>query len=325
MERLARSVRSPLASPSDAGPDRALVAAIREELAAIEPTRACDRRAEAIGLGRRRTAREGALARLALRLGRADAREAGIGVVPGAADPAAFDWATAAEHCRLAWLRGRFLAAGSLSVAGGRTHLEFVVSAEEAPRLAARLSELGLPARWRIRRGRGVVVWKRRETVTTFLRRIGATASVLELEARAVSRALRGDLNRILNAESANLVRSVEAAWRQLAAIDALDADGRLARCAPRVRAVAAARRAAPEASLTELADTLGFPRAAVQRALEGLVRLAEGGGGVSGTGRRRFPDRRLSPRAEAARPRPDGWARARAARRAEPPGPELR
>ncbi|HWP63076.1 MAG TPA: DNA-binding protein WhiA, partial [Candidatus Binatia bacterium] len=247
-------------------------------------------------------------------------------VVPGAADPAAFDWPTAAEHCRLAWLRGRFLAAGSLSVAGGRTHLEFVVAAEEAPRLAARLAELGLPARWRIRRGRGVVVWKRRETVTTFLRRIGATASVLELEARAVSRALRGDLNRILNAESANLVRSVEAAWRQLAAIDALDADGRLARCSPRVRAVAAARRAAPEASLTELADSLGFPRAAVQRALEGLVRLAEGGGGAPGSSRRRAPARRLPWPPEAVggpvRPaalepgRPDGD---------EPPGPGLR
>jgi DNA-binding protein WhiA len=263
-----------LTSVVDAHPERAIVAAIREELAAIEPSRACDRRAEAIGLGRRRTAREGALARLALRLGRGDPST--TGVVPGAADPTAFDWATAAEHCRLAWLRGRFLAAGSLSVAGGRTHLEFVVRPEEAPVLAARLAELGLPAAWRIRRGSGVVVWKSRETVTTFLRRIGASASVLELEARAVSRALRGDLNRVLNAEAANLVRSVEAAWRQLAAIEALEADGRLARCPPRLRAVAAARRSAPEASLTELAGDLGLHRSAVQRALEQLVRLAE-------------------------------------------------
>lgn len=258
-------------------PDRALVAAIREELAALEPSRLCDRRAEAIGLGRRRTAREGALARLALRLARGDS--ALDGVVPGTADPDAFDWATAPEHCRIAWLRGRFLAAGSLSVAGGRTHLEFVVRAEEAPLLAARLGELGLPAGWRIRRGRGVVIWKRREAVTTFLRRLGASASILELEARAVSQSLRGDLNRVLNAESANLARSVEAAWRQLAAIEVLEADGRLARCSALVRAVAAARREAPEASLTELAEELGLHRSAVQRALARLVRLAEEGG----------------------------------------------
>ena len=44
-----------------------------------------------------------------------------------------FAWARAAEHCRVAWLRGRFLARGSLSLAGGRTHLEFVVAPDEAP------------------------------------------------------------------------------------------------------------------------------------------------------------------------------------------------
>lgn len=273
----------------DADPGRALVAAIREELAAVEPARPCDRRAEAIGLGRRRAAREGALARLAVRLARGE--DAADGVVPGTADPGAFAWATAADHCRLAWLRGRFLAAGSLSVAGGRTHLEFLVRPEEAPVLAARLAELGLPAAWRLRRGRGVVFWKRRETVTTFLRRIGASASVLELEARGVSRTLRGDLNRVVNAEAANLVRSVEAAWRQLAAIDALEADGRLGRCPPVVRAVAAARRAAPEASLRDLAEELGLHRSAVQRALDRLVRLADADGAGEadrGRGRRR-------------------------------------
>ena len=56
-----------------------------------------------------------------------------------------FDWAAAAEHCRAAWLRGRFLARGSLSLAGGRTHLEFVVDPAEAPDLAARLADIGLP------------------------------------------------------------------------------------------------------------------------------------------------------------------------------------
>ena len=113
-----------------------------------------------------------------------------------------FDWSTAREHCRLAYLRGRFLARGSLSLAGGRTHLEFVVPVEEAPTLAQRLAEVGLPARARVRRGRGVVTWKSADTVGTFLRRAGAGASLLELEARQVARALRGELNRVINAES---------------------------------------------------------------------------------------------------------------------------
>ena len=128
----------------------------------------------------------------------------------------------------MAWLRGRFLARGSLSLAGGRTHLEFVVPPDEAPVLAGRLADVGLPAAWRIRRGEGVVTWKSAESVGTFLRRIGAAGALLELEARQVSRALRGELNRVLNAESANLQRAVAAAGRQLDAIAVLEADGRL-------------------------------------------------------------------------------------------------
>ena len=86
---------------------------------------------------------------------------------------------------------------------------------------------------------------------------------------------MRGDLNRLLNAESATLGRIVAASARQLEAIDTLLADGRLARLPEPVRAVAATRRTIPEASLAELADELGEPRGRVQRALERIESLA--------------------------------------------------
>lgn len=175
----------------------------------------------------------------------------------------------------MAYLRGRFLAYGSLSIAGARTHLEFVVRPEEAPELAAWVVDAGMPASWRVRRGRGVVTWKSGEIVGLFLRRIGAGAALLELEARQVSRAMRGELNRILNAESSNLQRSVAAAGRQLAAIDQLEADGRLGEQPYVVRAVADARRETPEATLADLAERLGLHRSGVQRALERVERLA--------------------------------------------------
>jgi DNA-binding transcriptional regulator WhiA len=248
--------------------ERDLVTALRNELAGIDPARPCDRVAEAAGLGADVPNREPAVTRLAHRLRRA-----------ADADPeaiAAFDWEASPEHCRTAWLRGRFLARGSLSLAGGRTHLEFVVPAAEAPILAARLGEVELPASWRLRRGRGVVTWKSAEAVGTFLRRIGATGAVLELEARQVSRALRGELNRVLNAESANLQRAVAAAGRQLDAIAALEADGRLQEQPYVVRLVAEARRETPEATLGELAERLELHRSAVQRALERIERMAE-------------------------------------------------
>jgi hypothetical protein len=249
--------------------ERDLVVALRSELAGIDPARPCDRLAEAAGLGDDAWNREPAVTRLAVRLERRGVEPAGAG------GGLPFDWDSAADHCRWAWLRGRFLARGSLSLANGRTHLEFIVSPEEAPVLAARLAELGLPAAWRLRRTRGVVTWKSGESVGTFLRRIGAGAALLELEARQVSRALRGELNRVLNAESANLQRAVAAAGRQLEAIARLEDDGRLAAQPRVVRAVAAARRETPEATLADLAARLDLHRSAVQRALERLERLA--------------------------------------------------
>jgi DNA-binding protein WhiA len=189
--------------------------------------------------------------------------------------PATFDWARSAEHCRVAYLRGRFLAHGSLSLASGRTHLEFVLPVEEARDLCERLRQFEMVASWRVRRGRGVVTWKSVETVGTFLRLVGGGASLLELEARQVSRSVRGDLNRVINAESANLQRAVAAAARQLEAIDALEEDGRLAEQRYLVRLVADARREEPEATFSELAERLGLHRSAVQRAFDRIERLA--------------------------------------------------
>lgn len=261
------------------GSERDLVIALRAELAGIDPARDCDREAERAGLDPPGRRRDPALARLAVRLARHEWTDApdspGGERHPAGAAAATFDWARRPEHCRMAWLRGRFLARGSLSLSSGRTHLEFVVQPEEAPVLAARLGEAGAPPSWRVRRNRGVVTLKSVESIQLLLRRIGAGASLLELEARQVARSLRGDLNRVINAESANLARTVIAAGQQLDAIAALEADGRLAGEPAPVRAVAAARRETPEATLGELAERLSMHRSAVQRALERLERDA--------------------------------------------------
>ena len=94
--------------------ERDLVTALRNELAAIDPARPCDRVAEAAGLGTRLVTREPAIARLAVRL-----RRAGEG-----SQAAPFDWATAAEHCRTAWLRAVQKAAPQRQAAanGALTH-----------------------------------------------------------------------------------------------------------------------------------------------------------------------------------------------------------
>ena len=264
-------------------PERELVAALRAELAAVDPGRPCDRAAERAGLGAAPRPGDQPLARLVHRLS-AD--------VAGEGAPPSFRWDRAAEHCRIAYLRGRFLATGSLSLASGRTHLEFVVPADEAAGLARQLTAIGLPPSRRIRRGRGVLTWKSAEVVGTFLRLIGAGAALLELEARQVSRALRGDLNRVINAESANLGRAVAAAGRQLAAIEQLESEGLLTSQPYVVRLVADGRRETPEATLSELAERLDLHRSSVQRALERVEWLALHDAPDDGPARRGRTDR---------------------------------
>jgi DNA-binding protein WhiA len=246
-------------------PDRDLVAAVRAELAAIEPARRCCRAAERAGLAEvgRGRANWPVVGRLVVRL--ENDRHA----------PAAFDWDAAQTHCRLSFLRGLFLAHGSLSLAAGRTHLEFVIPAADLPRVARQLAEIGVPAGARMRRGKGVLTWKSADTVTAFLRSAGGTAATLELEARFVTRSLRGHLNRVVNAESANLHRSVATAHRQLNHIEALRARGELDRLPRTVRAVARERRRSPEATFGQLAESLGTSRALVQRAFERIEHTA--------------------------------------------------
>ena len=213
------------------------------------------------------------MARLAVRL---DAPPAGgrRRVRPSEADR--FDWTAVADHCRTAWLRGAFLAHGSLSLGTGRSHLELVLDPEAAAELAPRLVALGHPAAIRTRRGRGVLTWKSADAILELLRRLGASASALELETRLVTHQLHGHLNRVLNAETANLRRSAGAAARQVLAIDRLRRGSGWAELAAHERAVAEARVADPGATLAEIADALGIGRARVQRAFVRIERLAE-------------------------------------------------
>jgi DNA-binding protein WhiA len=258
-------------APADGGSrltiaNRDLVGAIRAELAGVEPARRCCRLALGAGLGAAGArSRSRPVGRMALRLASDGAAKA----------VDAFDWPAAATHCRMAYLRGLFLARGSLSLAGGRIHLEFVVSPDELEPLGAWLAEVGLPAHARIRRGRGVLTWKGAEPVIAFLRRAGGTAALLELETLLVTRTLHGQLNRAVNAESANLRRSISSSRRQLASINALAAAGGLERMPRTTRALAGARLNAPEASLTELARALGISRGHVQRGFEQLEERA--------------------------------------------------
>jgi cell division protein WhiA len=271
---------------------------VRGELARIRPARACCRRAELVGLlqsaagdGSVRTL-DHATARIAVQLA------ASIGVAAtaprvGASAPSAHgrhhlrvaldgplpvDWApVTTKACdRRAFLRGLLLSAGSVSGGPGGPHVEFVLRerrrALELQRLLAASEVRSLRTE---RRGRHVVYLKGQEQIAGLLRLVGANRALLDFEASRVSRDVRNRLNRLLNAEEANLARTVRAADRQLQAIGRLEADGELDRLADGLREAAAQRRRQPDADLDTLASSLGISRSAVNHRLRRLVELA--------------------------------------------------
>ncbi len=271
---------------------------LRGELARILPARACCRRAELIGLlqgadptGSLRTL-DHATARTAVQLA------ASIGVVvpaprlaadlphaPGRhhlrvtlADVPNSDWSSVtAKACdRRAFLRGLLLSSGSVSAGPGGPHVEFVLrDAGSARRLQGLLSEGDVRAARMERRGRQVVYLKGQEQIAGLLRLTGANRALLDFESSRVSREVRNRLNRLLNAEEANLSRTVRAADRQLQAIARLEASGELERLADGLREAAAQRRRQPEADLDTLSGSLGISRSAMNHRLRRLVEIA--------------------------------------------------
>lgn len=181
--------------------------------------------------------------------------------------------------CRAAYLRGALLGAGSIS--GPRDpHLEIRLRSSEAAALmidVTRREEVEL--RGGERRGEVFVYAKGHDAIAGALALAGASDAALLLEEHAVLAATRAGVNRLSNADAANLGRTARAAHRQLEAIRGLDLD----ELPEPLAEMARLRRRNPSASLRELAAKTDPPvtKAAAQRRLEALVRLAEDQEGV--------------------------------------------
>jgi DNA-binding protein WhiA len=188
-----------------------------------------------------------------------------------------WSWADAQAHDRRAFIRGALLGAASLSLGRSGPHVEWVyASRRRAAELRSRLAECEINAAVSLRRQRTVVYVKGQEEVATLLRLTGANRALLDFETGRVGRDVRNRLNRLLNAEGANLDRTVRAADRQLRAIGMLRDAGRLDGLPDGLRQAALQRRARPDADLDTLAEALGVSRSATNHRLRRLVELAD-------------------------------------------------
>lgn len=187
-----------------------------------------------------------------------------------------WDAAPACDH--RAFLRGVLLGGGSISLAAKGPHVEFVFrERRRATELLRRLAASDVHGGLLSRRGRWVVYLKGREEIATLLQLTGANRGLLDYETSRVGRDVQNRLNRLVNAEEANLGRTVRAADRQLRAIATLDRSGRLKTLPEGLRAAAEQRRLQPEADLETLSAALGVSRSATNYRLRRLVELAEG------------------------------------------------
>ena len=217
-----------------------------------------------------------------------DAGLLGPSLAPAETPPARL---VAGAAARAAYLRGAFIAAGSVSAPRRPAHLELrahdLAGAELLRRLAA---ADGIALAVRDRGDHAAAYSKRLEPIADLLARIGAGDAALRLaEAEVVARVREG-ANRRANAETANLRRQVDAARRQLDAIDRLEEGGVLDGLSGAIQGAALLRRAHPEATLGELAARAVPPlsKPTLAGRLRRLVELAEeeGAGGPPSPGR---------------------------------------
>ena len=179
--------------------------------------------------------------------------------------------------CRAAFLRGAFLAGGSVTDPRKGYHLELATSHHSVSReVLALMRELDQEPKSAQRKGNAVIYFKQSEKIEDFLTCVGAPLAAMEVMNAKLERDLRGKVNRRVNCDAANLDKAVEAAMAQVEAIRRLEKAGTLITLPDKLREVAALRLAHPEDTLAQLAQRCDPPitKSALNHRLRKLVEL---------------------------------------------------
>ena len=182
------------------------------------------------------------------------------------------------DCCRRAFLRGAFLAGGSVTDPEKRYHLELSTTHWKVSReTGTLLLEMELPAKETERKGSSVLYYKQSEAIEDFLTVIGAPVSAMAVMEAKIEKDWRNEANRKTNCDSANVDKAVAAAQEQLAAIRKLEERAVLETLPEKLRQTAALRREHPETTLSELAELHEPPisKSAVNHRMRKLLALA--------------------------------------------------
>lgn len=181
--------------------------------------------------------------------------------------------------CKRAFIRGAFLAAGSMSDPKKAYHFEIVCAAEPmAEQIRGLMSSFSMDAKIVQRKKSYVVYLKEGSQIVDILNIMEAHVSLMKLENVRILKEMRNTVNRKVNCETANLNKTVSAAVKQLEDITYLRDTIGLEKLSEGLEEVALARLSHPDASLKELGALLSPPvgKSGVNHRLRKLGDLAE-------------------------------------------------
>lgn len=183
------------------------------------------------------------------------------------------------EDDRRAFLRGAFLAAGSLTDPRKQYHMEIVCAfAADAKKLTEIFWFFHIDARTVHRKNSTVVYVKEAGQITDALNLMGAYVSQMDLTNVVIYKEVRNEVNRKVNCETANSNKTAVAAVRQLKAIEKIRDECGLESLPAQLREIAQARLDNPELDLKSLGETLDPPigKSGVNHRLRRLIQIAD-------------------------------------------------
>ena len=181
--------------------------------------------------------------------------------------------------CRKAYLRGIFLGGGSISDPEKTYHLELVTNNESfAEDIKELMNIYQLGAKVVMRKGSFVVYIKEGENIVNYLNIIGAHCALLKLENIRIYKEMRNNVNRIVNCETANLDKTLNAALRQISNIKYIKNTIGLDKLPEGLAEIAELRLEFRDATLKELGEMMSPPigKSGVNHRLRKLDKIAE-------------------------------------------------
>ncbi|SDW59871.1 DNA-binding protein WhiA [Tepidimicrobium xylanilyticum] len=208
-----------------------------------------------------------------------------VGILTNKKDnPYIINYKTPAEliedrNCKRAYIRGAFLGGGSVNNPEKAYHLEFVTnSMEHAKDLSNIINSFNLDSKIVARKGNYVVYLKEGQQIVDILNIMGAHQALLKFEDIRVFKDVRNNVNRLVNCETANLGKTIEASLRQVESIEFIDRTIGIEKLPSSLQEIARLRLQYKEASLKELGAMLNPPvgKSGVNHRLRKIDEIAE-------------------------------------------------